>query len=306
MRSAPSLAIHNSAQYTAAAMNHTFRRRPPLLACILGAPWLAGCATWAKHGAALHPPQRLRVAVLPVTVDVELKRLRDIESPPAVPEAPLDERELVRRRMTDVAARITRSLEKRLGDSGFFDAIPPDRLAVALQELAPTISSAPLTAQQARDLGDKAGAQVLLVTRLTGYGRIKRKWLVYMTAAGLAEATVDGVVAAQFVGPMLGAAYAAEEAVRDTFMLIGPALLMNKIYTPVILEGELISAADGKVLWEKTAFDSINRKALKALPPEERRKKEVRLRTASEDAEEALARSLIKRARRNAAAATAP
>jgi hypothetical protein len=44
----------------------------------------------------------------------------------------------------------------------------------------------------------------------------------------------------------------------------------------------LISAKDGEDVWSHTTFDSIDRKALKKLPEEERKKKEVQLRVTSE------------------------
>jgi hypothetical protein len=61
----------------------------------------------------------------------------------------------------------------------------------------------------------------------------------------------------------------------------------------------MFSALDGEPVWSDTAFDSIDRKALKKLPEEERNKKEVQLRVTAEKVIKDLITNLEKAAQKN-------
>ena len=75
-----------------------------------------------------------------------------------------------------------------------------------------------------------------------------------------------------------------EEAAQETAEWCGGAFLFGKIYSPVIIEGQLISVADGRAICCGTELAISNRKAIKALPKEDQGKREVRLRLAAEKA----------------------
>ena len=67
----------------------------------------------------------------------------------------------------------------------------------------------------------------------------------------------------------------------------------------MILDAELASTTDGKIIWTDTTFARINSKALKQLPEAERKKKEVRLRLTAEAAAHELVVNLNKKAIQN-------
>jgi hypothetical protein len=157
-----------------------------------------------------------------------------------------------------------------------------------------------LTAAQIEELGEILKAQAILVTKVAGYGKIKRKWLVYLIASGVVEGAVDGVlVAAVGASPWVVAGVVAEEILQEAVTWGGGVFIFNRIFTPVILETELLSTTDGKVIWSDTAFARMNWKALKKLPEGERKKKEVRLQLTAQSAVEHLLKDLNKSAFRN-------
>ncbi len=142
--------------------------------------------------------------------------------------------------------------------------------------------------------------QALLITKLSGYGKIKKKWVAYMIGTGVVEGVVQGVLVATVVeNDWLAVGLAAEEILQEIVVWGGGAFFFNNIFTPVILESKLISTTEGKVIWKQTAFAHINRKALKRFPKEERGKKELRLQMTTEKAEEQLIESLEKSAGKN-------
>lgn len=261
---------------------------------------LFGCATWHKNGVALHPPEKLLIAVLPVHADVKIKRLRDIRALPDVRQAGSNEERLVQEEMANVTAAMTSSLEDRLNDTYFFVTVPSERLDQAMTELGIESSSVPFTIEKIQRLGRAVGAQAVLVTRLSGYGKMKKKWLALLIGSGVVEGVVQGVAVAQVVkSDWVPWVVGGQEILREVVVWGGGALLLNKIYTPVILESRLISVQNGKTLWRGTFSGLSNKKALKGFPQEDRRKKHVRLRATADKVQERLIRSLAEKALRN-------
>lgn len=258
---------------------------------------LAACATWSKHGIAPHPPRKIRVAVLPVQVAVTIKHLRNIETVPKDGAVPPNEKELIREEMSRAADDITRSIETDLGASYFFEVVPDSDVRRALEAAGLGASVAEPTAAQFKDLGRASGAQVLLVTKLSGYGAIKKRWLFYLIGTGLVEGGVQGAVAAAVISsPWAAVGIGVEEAAQEAVEWGGGAYLFGKFYAPVILESRMVSAADGVVVWSGTSLESSNSKALKALPADERKKREVRLRLTAWKAAENLTKKIDKNA----------
>ena len=89
-----------------------------------------------------------------------------------------------------------------------------------------------------------------------------------------------------------------EEIGQEILTWGGGAHLFNEHYSPVILEGRLDSSADGKTLWSDTALASIDKDALKKLPEDQQKKKEVQLKVTSEKAERDLVGALEKAVKR--------
>jgi hypothetical protein len=158
----------------------------------------------------------------------------------------------------------------------------------------------PLSAEGIKTLCARLNAQALVTIRLTGYGRLKTRWVVYLIGSGVVEGIVEGSIAGGatrnvWVGLVVGL----EEIGQEIFTWGGGAYLFNRYYAPVTMEGAMFSALDGAPVWSDTAFDSIDRKTLKKLPEEEQKKKEVQLRVTAEKVIKDLIADLEKTARKN-------
>ncbi len=261
---------------------------------------LAGCATWTGHGVTIDPQQKLRIAVLPVQSDLEIKSLNDIETVPESTKEIPGEKERIRQEMQRVTEDMTRSIETRLNDSPYFEVIPHDKVAEALSSRTDRPATVPRSADRIKEIGRTLNAQAVLNVRLSSYGRLKRKWVAYLIGTGVAEGVVEGVVVGGAIRNVwVGLAVAAEEIGQEVLTWGGGSYLFNMYYAPVTLEGELISSSDGGTVWSHTTFDSIDRKALKKLPEEERKKKEVQLKVTAEKAEKDLVEDLEKAAKKS-------
>ncbi len=261
---------------------------------------LAGCATWTGHGVTIDPQQKLRIAVLPVQSDVEIKSLNDIETVPESAKEIPDEKERIRQEMQRVTEAMTRSIETRLHDSPYFEVVPHDKVAEALASRTDRPANASRSADQIKEIGRALNAQAVLTVLLSSYGRLKRKWVAYLIGTGVAEGVVEGVVVGGAIRNVwVGLIVAAEEIGQEVLTWGGGSYLFNMYYAPVTLEGELISSSDGGTVWSHTTFDSIDRKALKKLPEEERKKKEVQLKVTAEKAERDLVEDLEKAAKKS-------
>ncbi len=266
-----------------------------LFLCLLA----TGCASWAGHGVTLYPEQKLRIAVLPVRTDLEVTSLKDIETIPEDRKEIPNEKELIGQAMQEVTENMTRSIEMLLNKSPYFEVVPHEEVMHAL--LVRNIPmGASLRAEKVEDIGKALDAQALLVVGLSGYGRLKGRWVAYLIGSGVVEGGVEGAVAGGATGNVwVGLAVALEEIGQEVVTWGGGSYLFNRYYAPVTLEGELISTKDGKKVWSSTAFDSIDRKALKKLPEEEQKKKEVQLKVTVEKTEKNLLESLEKAAKSN-------
>jgi hypothetical protein len=97
--------------------------------------WLAvvvllasGCASWSGHGVIADPEGKIRIVVLPVQSEVEIKRLSDIETVPPGKEKELDERTAIHDRMAKTTEDMTNSIEAGLRTSPSFTVISADRV----------------------------------------------------------------------------------------------------------------------------------------------------------------------------------
>jgi len=261
---------------------------------------MTGCATWSKHSVTPHPPEKIRVAVLPIQGAVRIKHLKNIESLPKSEKAPPNERELIDSAMAKARDEITQDFETKLSSSYFFQVIADSDVRQALESRGLSGSSITLTTAELQDIGQALGAQVVLVTKLSGYGSIKKRWLVHLIGSGLVEGLVQGVAAAAVVSsPWAAVGVGVEEATSETLEWGGGAYIFGRFWSPVILEGKLVSVADGRAIWSGTSLESSNKKEVKALPKEEQQKREVRLRLTARKAAFTLIKKLDKRAWRN-------
>lgn len=258
---------------------------------------LSGCATWSKHGIQPRPPEKIRIAVLPVQISVIIKHLKNIQSIPKSEKTPLDEKDVIHRKMREAADAITGDIEAELNASYFFEVAPDSDVRRALEVAGFAASTATLTDAQVADFGKTVGAQAVLVTQLSGYGAVKKRWLFYLIGSGLAEGLVQGVVVAVAVSsPWAAVGIGVEEAAQETAEWGGGAFLFGKMFSPVILEGQLISSADGRTIWSGTELASSNSKAVKALPKVDQGRREFRLRLTAKKAAVDLVKKIDKKA----------
>lgn len=237
-----------------------------------------GCATW--HGPTLASGEKLQIAVRPVESDVNIRGLGDIYSLSDNERAAATNRALVLAEMTRNTDYLTWYFHRRLGTSPYFAVVP---------------------------FGATNEVQAILVSRIGGYGRIKKRWLVYLIGSGVIEAVVQGVVAAQAVNnTWVGAAVVAEEIAQEVIIWGGGTYVFNRVYSPVILETELVRVSDGKTMWSHTSFIPANKKGLENYPTAERMRKEVRLRVTAEKAVAETVNQLNNTARRHVAKPNEP
>jgi hypothetical protein len=202
--------------------------------------------------------------------------------------------------MQKITEDMTRSMETRLNAGPYFEVVPYEQVAEVPAAQGVQSANAPLTPEQIKSLGTALNVRAVLVIRLSGYGRLKRRWVVYLIGTGVVEGVVWGaVVVGATKNVWVGLAVGLEEIAQEILTWGGGAFLFNRYYAPVTIEGELISTMNGKPVWSHTTFDSIDRKALNKLPEEERKKKEVQLKVTAEKAEQDLVENLEKAARKN-------
>lgn len=192
-----------------------------------------------------------------------------------------------------VTAHLNDYLAQALAQSTYVEAVPytpPEGMAIPPEP----------TATDLAHLNLPADVQAVFVVRLSGYGKLKRKWIALLIGSGVAEGLVQGVVVAKAASnPWVGAAVALEEIVQEVLVWGGGSYLFDRAYAPVTLEAELISVADGSVVWDDTVFVSIDKDAIKMLPEEERRNRDIQLRLTAEKAVRELSADLEKAAVRN-------
>lgn len=250
---------------------------------------LSGCASWPAHGVRPTPEGTYRVALMPVDVTARVPHLSDLET--VAPPGPMgaDEREAIRATLDRVGADTHRALAEGLSDSKVLSVVPPERVDAAAREAGD--GADPATVARA------AGADAALVVDLSGYGRIKRRWLVYLIGSGMVEAAVQGVVAYHVVDNVwVALGIGLEETASELITWGGGAWLFDAWYAPVTLEAKLVAASDGRTVWRDVVFVGIDRKALKALPEAERERREVQLKVTAAKARAELVHDLEKAA----------
>ena len=276
------------------------RERLAAAALALSAGLLGGCATWAKRGVYVRPPRKLSVAVLPARFAVRIRNLNEVEKVSSKERlSSAQEKESVRLKVSELSRFVTDSFAARLRDSYFFAPIDSAAVADAISALSLS-TAARLDAPELESLGKALKADAFLRVTVLGYGRIKRRWMLLLLSEGMLEGVVQGVVVAEATGSAPAAmAVGGEEALQEASEDIGGVFLLDKIFTPVILKAELVSAKNGRVVWRWWALGDRNRKALKKLPKAERSKKSVRLRLVFEAARDKLVKDLEKAALKN-------
>lgn len=255
--------------------------------------FLSGCATWAQHGVTAEHNEKYRIAVTPIEVTADIEKAVDIMTPP--PEI-TDEQELIHRQMQDVAGRLTGFLNSKLGESSYIEPVSVGGVNDNLPAAAPHT----WRLDELQSLKTSRNIQAVLDVKLSGYGKIKKKWLTYLIGTGVVEGVVQGVLAAKLVkNTWVGIAVALEEIGQEILVWGGGSYLFNEHYAPVTLEAQLISTTDGKQIWSDTVFASVDKDAIKLLPEQDRKKKELQLNLTARKAINELSEDINKEAKSN-------
>lgn len=240
---------------------------------------VAACSSHSQPGAGATPPRKIRIGLLPVASAAEIGSLRSIMTVPDG--APVrDEPARIQERLAEVTQSMTRSIADRLGASQRYQPVPiPEG-----RELVRDGEGNP-RAQELKRLRDVFGVDAVLDVRLSGYGRLNKKWTTGVIASGSAEAVGEGTLVWLAIGNVpVAIAVMIEEGIRDTVMAIGGVSAFNAGYSPVTLDAALLDAADGRELWSHTAFATTDAKTLDRIPKDDQSKKEVRLQATGEKA----------------------
>ncbi len=256
---------------------------------------LSGCATWRERGVAVHPPRKLRIAVVPVARDFKLSKLSSIET---VPEG-LDLREIPKEKQKEMAERamaaaltwIRQRLEERFSRTYAFEVIADSDVLAALRQegLSPESDLWNLRPSTIKGLAQGLKADVILKSRLAGYGAVKAIWLAGVMAADYAENGVTGFAVAAASGNVwAGIGTGALETLADTVKWIGSLWFLNRYFVPVILTGDLVGA-DGRSLASNSEHEIsfelfVHDKAFDKYPKDQRNLKQIRLKVVADKA----------------------
>ena len=251
---------------------------------------VTGCATWGRHGVAASVHGRYRIVVLPIRATSQVTETAAVDHESL---SELGKEGGATGDLREATAHLDDYLQELLAQSSHIDVVPyPPAGSTTLPEN--------WTATDLAHLNLPADARAVLVVRLSGYGKLKRKWVVYLIGTGVVEGVVQGVVVAKAASnPWVGAAVALEEIVQEALVWGGGSYLFDRAYAPVTLEAELISVADAEVVWDDTVFVSIDKDAIKKLPEAERENRDLQLRLTAEKAVRELGEDLEKVAARN-------
>jgi len=258
-----------------------------------------GCAShWSKHNVFFEAPQKLKVIVLPVECEVRVKKLKLIKSTKD-DVLPTDaEEKIIKDEIARVAEEISKNIEVRLNNSYFFESVPLEKTRLAMNTIG--IKGLELSDKQLKELGEVLNAKLILRTYLSGYGTIKKKWQVLLLGSGLLEGVTQGIIAYKLShSKSLSILIATEEFAQEALVWGGGIYIFNHIFSPVILESELISVSDQRIIWSKTAFSTIDRKAIKKYTSEEQKLKELRLKVTAEKAVNEIIKSIQEAALKN-------
>lgn len=260
----------------------------------------SGCASWRKHGVRVPPPQKLRVAILPLDLDFKVKSPADLETVVSSGTVAKSEQ---KRQADAIKARLKEELAAafELRVSSSYILSPISHVDVERAMVALNISTtAALSPTQYQELARNLNADAVLRVKVHGYGRIKKSWLLFLWGTSFVEGGAQGVVVAEAAANVwAAAAVAAEDVVQEAFEWFGGGYLFNRYYAPVIIEGDLYSGRTGKNIWGRWFVVTKNKKAAKKLSKAEQKKREVLLFLTFQKARDEMIKKLEKTVLKN-------
>lgn len=245
-----------------------------------------------KHGVDFNPPERLKVLILPVEFDVKIKKITAIKSVDgSISES--ENRSLINTEIENIKQNVWFSIFEEMSKTYLLKPLPIIETLEHEGESIPTDEISRISFLYKPDL--------ILKTKISGYGTIKKKWQMLLLGSGLGEGVVQGFLSYKLLKSKTAAILIAlEEFIQEALVWGAGVYLFNKAFSPVIIETKLISARDGRVIWSMTSFTTIDRKAIKKYPQDKQELKELRLKITAEKAVKEIVKSLEKEAFKNA------
>jgi hypothetical protein len=204
---------------------------------------------------------------------------------------PEEELQLIKQAVKRVQEDARQLMYERLAGKQVFELIPFEETDRALDELGMTTTET-LTPEQLSRLRTRLGADLLVTGSVLDYGKVRWQWL----AAGMAgditwESAVIGAATAW--NPIALLANLGFELLTSTPVWFGGGYLFGVSFRPVRAEARAVETVEGEEVWSDMEVAIYARKALKEVPEQERRKKEVQLGINLKRAMEGLADSLL-------------
>lgn len=240
---------------------------------------LAACAAHTPYPLGIKGIPHVAIAVTPTTISAHVSSLSDIRS---VSKSDTKNNE---------QTQIHDTLEKvRLNVDACVRNWLSQRKGIRMEWGAHSVDEDKVELSWAKE----KGADLVLAVDVSGYGRVKRRWVLLMAGTGLIEGVAQGVAAAGITGnPVVGAGVAAEEFAQESLIWLGGAWLWNKYLAPVTLEGRMWRVRDGRLIWHEVQFaDSSD--LLKLLFGKKQPKKEKALAMSLKKAEDDLFSDLVR------------
>jgi hypothetical protein len=242
------------------------------LASVVGVLLSGGCGTAAREQR--EPGRDPTVLVAPFTMEVAISHSGKIHSfaePPPADEEP----EIRKRLIADATLTAQQLMTDRLGRQPGFTVLPLHEAERIETELAPP--GAPMSLDVARRMGRAAGADLVLVGRILGYGQLPlRYWLTGWVLTASSQLAVVG--AATGGNPVAMASYLGFDIMTDLPIWTGGFYAFGWAFRPVLIEVEVWQLTEcEREIWTVREFALLGHEYLKAYPEQERKKKEVQL-----------------------------
>lgn len=233
----------------------------------------AGCAVQAPYPLGIQGKPHVTIAIEPASISAPVKQLADIESPRHADREESNERRL-HQDLETIRSKADASAKTRLSQRRYVRSL---NIAESTSLVA-TISRA-----------KAQGADLLLAIDISGYGQIKRKWILLLFGSGVIEGLTQGLAVADATGnPMLGAGVGAEEVASEGLTWIGGSWFWGKYFAPVTIEGRMWRVRDGRLIWRDIRYADNSEVIWKLIAGKKLPKKEQALTASMKEAEEEL------------------
>jgi len=252
--------------------------------------FMVGC-TWflPAQPQELEVSERLRVAILPIWLNVEITSLSAVKT--IEPERP-DEDETVELADTlDVVRQEARwILQSRLATRQVFLFAPQEQTDAAVADLEIRPGMLP-TRDQILRLRERLDVDLVVAATIEDYGKVRWQWLL---AGMLTDMTIDNFLVglATAWNPVALSASIGWDLLTSTPVWFGGGYLFGVAFRPVRVEARAYETLHGYPIWQDMESAIYAWRLLKQLPEEERKKKERQLWINLDLAVEALADSL--------------